>query len=574
MAKKIQLPDDAPFTEEQKKWLQSFLTQVLSEPEPAAAAGGAPVTILWGSQTGNAEGLAKKTAKALNKAGFTAESIDMAAYDHARLPSEERLLIITSTYGDGEAPDNAQALHEYLGGDQAPKLDKVNFAILALGDTDYPDFCQTGIDFEQFLTAAGAKPLMARVDCDVDFDDLYAQWRKDILAMFGASNAAVEVNVAETGPEPFGKKNPFPSPILKNYNLNGEGSAKETNHIELSLEGSDYDYQAGDALGVFPVNPADVVDEIIKSLPFDTNDEVPFPDGSEGSLRDALMYHYDIRKITKAFVTKWQARSGSPMLRAIVESGSKEAMDDFCWGRELVDLVVDHPADFADGEEFVGILKKLAPRLYSISSSPNAHPGEVHLTIGIVRYDSNYRSRGGVCSTFFADRAEGVQPGCFVHHNKAFRLPEDKSTDIIMVGPGTGIAPFRAFLEERQVSEATGRNWLFFGDQHAATDYLYQEQIEQFQKDGVLNQLDLAFSRDQADKIYVQTRMLEKGAELWAWLDGGASFYVCGDASRMAKDVDAALHTIAQEHGGLSADEAIAFIKDLRKAKRYNRDVY
>ena len=316
------------------------------------------------------------------------------------------------------------------------------------------------------------------------------------------------------------------------------------------------------------------MDEILAALPFNTKDEVPLPNGGEGSLRDALIKHYDIRKLTKAFLVAWQKRSGSPMLRAIIESDDKQAIDDFIWGRELIDLVQDHPADFEDGEEFVGVLKKLQPRLYSIASSPKAHPGEVHLTVAIVRYHSHYRDRGGVCSTFLADRADGLKPGVFVHTNKAFRLPENTDTDVIMVGPGTGIAPFRAFLEERQATEAKGKNWLFFGDQHVSSDFLYEKQLKEMQGNGTLTRLDTAFSRDQKEKIYVQTRMKESGAELWSWLQNGAYFYVCGDASRMAKDVDAALVEIAQEHGNMSGEQAEEYIKELRKEKRYCRDVY
>lgn len=375
-------------------------------------------------------------------------------------------------------------------------------------------------------------------------------------------------------PQCFGKKNPFPAEILNNYNLNGEGSAKQTHHIELSLDGSDLEYEVGDSLGVYPLNPSETVDEILKALPFNTKEDVPLPDGREAPLREALIQYYDIRKLTKPLLQTWQQRSGSPMLRAIVQSGDKEAMDEFIWGRELIDLVRDYPADFVDGEEFVSILKKLQPRLYSIASSPNAHPGEVHLTVGVVRYQSHYRDRGGVCSTFLSDRSGGLKPGVFVHHNKAFRLPENTAANVIMVGPGTGIAPFRAFLEERKVSGAKGQNWLFFGDQHEASDFIYQVELDAMQKDGSLNRLDTAFSRDQSEKIYVQNRMEQNGAELWKWLESGAYFYVCGDASRMAKDVDAALHTIARQHGGLSEDQAADYIKQLRKEKRYSRDVY
>jgi sulfite reductase (NADPH) flavoprotein alpha-component len=372
----------------------------------------------------------------------------------------------------------------------------------------------------------------------------------------------------------YGKKNPFPSPILRSHNLNAPDSEKETYHVELSLEGSGLEYVVGDALGVFPRNPEEQVDEILSGLPFNVNEEVSLPNGGEASLREALITGYDIRSLTPKFLRAWQERSGSPRLRSVVESEDRKVMNDFCWGRELIDLVTDYPADFADEEDFVSVLKRLQPRLYSISSSPNAHPGEVHLTIVVVRYHSHGRQRGGVCSTFFADRAEGIQPGVFVHHNKAFQLVEDNDAPIIMVGPGTGIAPFRAFLEERKIRGAKGNNWLIFGNPYRKTDFLYEEQFASLQTEGLLNRFDVAFSRDQAEKIYVQHRMEEKGQEIWSWLEDGATLYVCGDATRMARDVDATLHDIVEKHGGKSEDEAKDFVKALKKEKRYQRDVY
>jgi sulfite reductase (NADPH) flavoprotein alpha-component len=374
--------------------------------------------------------------------------------------------------------------------------------------------------------------------------------------------------------EPFGKKNPFPSPLLNSYDLNKEGSPRETYHIELSLKDSGLEYQVGDALGVLSHNPAQVVDEMLPLLPFNVKEVVPLPSGTEVPLREALITSYDIRSLNKRLLAAWSERSGSPFLRALVESGSREEIEEFCWGRELIDLINDHPADFADGEEFVSVLKKLQPRLYSIASSPNAHPGEVHLTVAIVRYNSHGRDRGGVCSTYLSDRVGDVCSGVFVHNNKAFRLPEDHSKDIIMVGPGTGIAPLRAFLEEREISKASGRNWLFFGNPCRATDFIYEDEINAWIENGTLTKLDLAFSRDQENKIYVQDRMLEAGAELWDWLKGGGYFYVCGDASRMAKDVDKALQTILKTHGGMSDEEAVDYLKNLKKEKRYARDVY
>ncbi len=575
MSSPIVIPENAPFNAEQRAWLSEFLTKALGGDavsiEPTGPA--IPVTILWGSQTGNSEGVAKKFMKALKAGNYEPEVIDMAAYDKSKLPTEKNLLVITSTYGDGEPPDNAADLHEYIMGDDVPSLEGVNYSVFALGDSEYPDFCQCGIEFDQRLEVFGAKRMFKRIDCDVDYDDEFSEWKQGVIAAMGGMG---EVSAAQEviEDEPYGKKNPFPSPLLNSYDLNKGGSVRETYHVELSLKDSGLEYQTGDALGVLSHNPAQVVDEILPLLPFNVKDEVPLPNGEEASLREALITSYDIRSLNKKLLQAWSERSGSPFLRALVESGSREEIDEFCWGRELIDLINDHPADFGDGEEFVGVLKKLQPRLYSIASSPNAHPEEVHLTVAIVRYNTHGRDRGGVCSTYLADRVGDVCSGVFVHNNKAFRLPEDLSKDVIMVGPGTGIAPFRAFLEEREVSKASGRNWLFFGNPYRATDFIYEDQINGWVENGTLSKLDLAFSRDQEEKIYVQDKMLEAGADLWEWLQGGGYFYVCGDASRMAKDVDKALHTIAQTHGGLSEEEAVDYFKNLKKEKRYARDVY
>ncbi len=574
MVMPIHIPDDAPFSPEQREWLGQFLNKMLSGASLSAASGPViPVTILVGSQTGNAESTAKKLAKKMIKMNFEPSVIDMGDYEKEKLPQESKLLIITSTYGDGEPPDNAADLHSWILSDSAPKLEGVSYSVLALGDREYPDFCQCGIEFDQRFAELGAERVFDRVDCDVDFDDEFKLWSEGVIDAFGGSAAATE-ELVEQEEDGYTKKNPFPAEILKNFNLNDPDSVRETHHIEIELNGSGIEYEVGDALGVYPVNDPEVVDQILAALPFNTKEDVPLPDGGEAPLREALIYNYDIRSINKAFIEKWQERSGSPFLRSLVEADDKKEYEDFCWGRELIDLVVDYPADFSDAEDFAGVLKKLQPRLYSISSSPNAHPGEVHLTIAIVRYNSHGRERGGVCSTWFADRSCGEKARVFVHSNKAFRLPESGDAPLIMCGPGTGIAPFRAFLEERKIQEAKGENWLFFGNPHAKTDFLYQEELEQMQKDGVLTRLDTAFSRDQKEKVYVQDRMLESGAEIWQWFENGAYFAICGDASRMAKDVDAALHQIVEKYGKKSSDEAKEYMNQLKKEKRYVRDVY
>jgi len=577
MANPITIPDNAPFTPEQRAWLAAFLGDLMAGNQTANKPAGPsePVTILYGTQTGTAEGLAKKLSKQLVKKNFEPACFDMADYDRTRLASEKNLIIIVSTYGDGEPPDSAAEFHGWIMGEDAPKLDGVRFSVLALGDSGYPDFCQCGIEFDSRLADLGATRIVERVDVDVDPDVPYAAWSAAVIAALGPAMAMEAVTQADDDDDAdsgYSKKKPFAATVLKNLNLHGPGE-KRTHHIELSLAGSGLHYEVGDALGVMPVNPASVVDEILANLPFKPG-EITLANGSDVSLRNALLHHYDIGTLSKPLIQKWQSRSGSPFLRSLVEADDRDHYDHFCWGREVIDLVIDHPADFGDSDEFVSILRPLQPRLYSIASSPKAHPDEVHLCVSVVSYRTHGRQRGGICSTFLADRLDGVNPGIYVHTNNAFRLPADGTTPVIMVGPGTGIAPFRAFLEERQATAAVGKNWLFFGNPHRASDFLYEEELTAWHKDGLLAKLDVAWSRDQKEKIYVQHLMLQHGEEIWNWLRDGAAFYVCGDASRMAKDVDAALLEIARTHGKLDEKGAENAIADLKKQKRYLRDVY
>lgn len=576
MAGPLFVPENAPFSPEQRQWLNDFFAKQIASGATTSAdteAPAIPVTILWGSQTGNAESCAKIMAKSLNGGRFDTEVFDLSAYETSRLSKEKNVLVITSTYGDGEPPDNAADFVETLLSESAPRMEGVKFSVLALGDTEYPDFCETGIVIDRRMGELGGERVYDRVDCDVDYDESFDTWKAGIIDVLGAGAAVAELSEAPSEDEPYSKKKPFPSKVLVNRDLNKEGAFKSTHHLEFSLADSGLTYEAGDALGVLPKNPKKAVDELIAALPFNTTRPVPTPVG-EIPLEEALTSHFDIRSLSQKLVTAWQSRSGSPFLRSIVEADDKEVWDDFLWGRELIDLAVDYPADFRDGEEFVGVLKKLQPRLYSISSSPKAHQDEVHLTVAKVTYDSHGRSRGGVCSTYLADHCDGASPGVFVHVNKAFRPPADPTVPMIMVGPGTGVAPFRAFLEDRQADKATGKNWLFFGNPYRSTDYLYEDELTAMQEDGVLTKLSLAFSRDQKEKIYVQHLMVDEGAELWQWLEEGGYFFVCGDASRMAKDVDKALHQVIEIHGKKTPEEAIDYVKQLKKDKRYSRDVY
>lgn len=370
----------------------------------------------------------------------------------------------------------------------------------------------------------------------------------------------------------YDKKNPFPADIIKNINLNGEGSAKETRHVEISLKDSGMHYDAGDALGVYPLNSEEDVDAVIQAGQWDIN-EVVTVDDTEVTLKEAFTEKLDITGLSKVLFKKYAKLQGSDEIQKLVVN--KEGLEDWLWGRQWVDLLTDFPIENFKASDFIEILRPLSPRLYSIASSIHAHPEEVHLTVGAVRYNAYGRSRVGVCSTYLADRVEETaKVKVYLHHNQNFKLPENSDTPIIMVGPGTGIAPFRSFIEERIALGATGKSWLFFGDQHEKCDYLYREEWEQYLKDGKLDKIDLAFSRDTAEKVYVQHKMLENSQEIWSWIQGGAHFYVCGDASKMAKDVNNALIQIAIQEGEMEEVEATKFIKQLQKDKRYQRDVY
>ncbi|MDQ8187153.1 sulfite reductase subunit alpha [Pelagicoccus sp. SDUM812002] len=564
------IPDSAPFSVEQRAWLNGFLAGMFSSQEVGQGAvvmEAKPVSILWGSQTGNSEGLARKISKTLGSKGFLPTVYDMDDYDITKLADESLLLLVTSTFGDGEPPDNAAAFYNWLLGGDAPKLDKLKYSVLALGDSNYPDFCKCGIDLDLRFKALGATPLVERVDCDADYDDAFEAWLKAVEEAAGAANAGSGEAVASSGEPEYGKKNPFPAKLLNNYNLNGDESSKETRHVEISIEDSGFSYEPGDALAVLPVNDSQYVENLLKAAGFTGNEEV------EGTtLRKALTENYDVTNLTLKTLKTYAELSGSQKLVEIADD--KDAFKAYAWGRQFIDLLTEAPLNFEKPEALLALLGKLAPRLYSISSSPRAHQNEVHVTVGVVRYDAHGASRKGVCSNFLANHTGEEPVRIYFHHSKTFKLPQDSNAPVVMVGPGTGIAPFRAFLEERAATMASGKNWLFFGDQHAATDYLYQEQLSEYQASGVLTKLDTAFSRDQEQKVYVQDRMREKGAELYEWLETGGHFYVCGDASRMAKDVDTALHHVIAEHGKKTEEEAAAYVEAMKKSKRYLRDVY
>jgi sulfite reductase (NADPH) flavoprotein alpha-component len=531
-----QIPENAPFNPLQRQWINGYLAGLFSGRSHPASAEGArpslgPLLFLWGSQTGGAESLAKKFAKDAKARGFESNATGLDSSSPADLTNHPRVCIVTSTYGDGDMPDNAQAYWDALNSDAAPSLKNLSFSVLALGDRNYTQFCKAGVLFDERLAALGAKRIQARVDCDVDEETLGHKWFANLMETLAPDSAAPPHAAAAAGQSAFSKNNPFPAILKTNRLLTGEGSAKETRHFEIVLDGSGLEYEVGDALGVIPANCPEFVAEILTAAGLAGDESIELKDGTAMPLLDALTSRLDLAPFNAAL-----------------------------------------PAPGISAQELVTPLRALQHRLYSISSSPKAHPGEVHLTVGIVRYEIDGRSCKGVCSTFLAERAQTVP--VFIHKSPGFRLPSDTSLPVIMIGPGTGIAPFRAFLEERRATAPNSKNWLFFGDQHVATDFLYRDELEAMFSDGVLTHLDTAFSRDQTEKIYVQNRMLEHSAKLWEWLQEGAHLYVCGDGKRMARDVDAALLRIVSEQGALTDEAARAFINQLKSERRYQRDVY
>jgi sulfite reductase (NADPH) flavoprotein alpha-component len=593
------LPENAPFTPEQRSYLNGFFAGLFSwRTAPSATApvnqSLRPLTILFGSQTGNAEGLAKRAAKEASKQGFASTTFEMTQYPREHLTTEKNLLIITSTYGDGDPPDNAKTFWEFLSSADQAALSHINFSVLALGDSNYPKFCACGKNFDQRLEQLGARRIHPRIDCDVDYEETFVKWLSGVLASFDESQSSVisgqlsvvscrkdEPHRTDHGPRAtdeqsrYNKKHPFPAPLLTNRKLNGDGSAKDTRHVEIALDGSGLIYEVGDALGVMPTNCQELVEEILAALACSGDEAVLGREGQEVPLREALLRHYEITRIPKPILEAVAQRSNDPDLKKLTAPDVNGELTQFLYGREIIDLLFAFPNAKFCAEEFVGLLKKLQPRLYSISSSPKVRAGQVHLTVSAVRYESLGRRRKGVCSTFLADRTDsGTFVPVFVHTNKGFRPPTYGHRPIIMIGPGTGIAPFRAFLEERRAVGATGRNWLFFGDQHERTDFLYRNELEAMHHEGTLARLDTAFSRDQAEKVYVQHRLLEHAKEVYAWLEEGAHFYVCGDASRMAKVVHQALHEVVEVGGGLTPDRSAEYVENLKAERRYQRDVY
>ncbi|ASB71419.1 assimilatory sulfite reductase (NADPH) flavoprotein subunit [Bacillus subtilis] len=580
-------------TESQKIWLSGYLSaQSVSAQETAGAPAAAvsaeapapavskEVTVLYGSQTGNAQGLAENAGKQLEQSGFQVTVSSMSDFKPNQLKKVNNLLIVVSTHGEGEPPDNALSFHEFLHGRRAPKLEDLRFSVLALGDSSYEFFCQTGKEFDQRLEELGGKRISPRVDCDLDYDEPAAEWLEGVLKGLneagGGSAAPAPAAASQTGESSYSRTNPFRAEVLENLNLNGRGSNKETRHVELSLEGSGLTYEPGDSLGVYPENDPELVELLLKEMNWDPEEIVTLnKQGDVRPLKEALISHYEITVLTKPLLEQAAQLTGNDELRELLAPGNEENVKAYIEGRDLLDLVRDYGPFSVSAQEFVSILRKMPARLYSIASSLSANPDEVHLTIGAVRYGAHGRERKGVCSILCAER---LQPGdtlpVYVQHNQNFKLPKDPETPIIMVGPGTGVAPFRSFMQEREETGAEGKAWMFFGDQHFVTDFLYQTEWQNWLKDGVLTKMDVAFSRDTEEKVYVQHRMLEHSAELFDWLQEGAAVYICGDEKHMAHDVHHTLLEIIEKEGNMSREEAEAYLADMQQQKRYQRDVY
>ncbi|HEZ3561004.1 assimilatory sulfite reductase (NADPH) flavoprotein subunit [Neisseria meningitidis] len=533
------------------------------------------VTVLSASQTGNAKSVADKAADSLEAAGIQVSRAELKDYKAKNIAGERRLLLVTSTQGEGEPPEEAVVLHKLLNGKKAPKLDKLQFAVLGLGDSSYPNFCRAGKDFDKRFEELGAKRLLERVDADLDFAAAADGWTGRIVARLkeeAAKNRATPPAGLQTASEGrYCKADPFPAALLVNQKITARQSDKDVRHIEIDLSGSDLHYLPGDALGVwFDNNPA-LVGEILDLLGIDPATEIQ-AGGKMMPVARALSSHFELTQNTPAFVKGYAAFAHYEELDKIIADNA--VLQDFVQNTPIVDVLHRFPASLT-AEQFIRLLRPLAPRLYSISSAQAEVGDEVHLTVGVVRFEHEGRARTGGASGFLADCVE--EDGTvrvFVERNDGFRLPEDKSKPIVMIGSGTGIAPFRAFLQQRATENATGKNWLFFGNPHFARDFLYQTEWQQFAKEGFLHKYDFAWSRDQEEKIYVQHKIREQAAELWQWLQEGAYVYVCGDAAKMAKDVEAALLDVIIQAGHLNRDDAEEYLNTLREEKRYQRDVY
>ncbi|MDK6298693.1 assimilatory sulfite reductase (NADPH) flavoprotein subunit [Staphylococcus caprae] len=554
--------------------------EMLQEKEPEVIPQKRSITILYGSETGNAQGLAEIFEERLSDIGNEVTLKSMDDFKPKDLKKVEDLFIITATHGEGDPPDNAVELHEYIHGRKAPKLDGVRFSVLALGDQTYEFFCQTGKDFDNRLAELGAERIYDRVDCDVDYDEDAEKWMANVINAIDSTPAdtdseqVVSESIKSAKEKKYSKSNPYDAEVLTNINLNGRGSNKETRHVELLLDNFGEEYEPGDCLVVLPQNDPALVDLLISTLGWSPDTQVLInDDGDTLNLEEALTSHFEITKLTKPLIENAATFFDNEELSEKVQD--KAWIQNYIEGRDLIDLLNDFATTDLQPENMYQLLRKLPPREYSISSSYKATPDEVHITVGAVRYNAHGRDRTGVCSVQFAERIqEGDTVPIYLKRNPNFKFPQNEETPVIMIGPGTGVAPFRSYMQEREELGFKGNTWLFFGEQHFTTDFLYQTEWQEWLNDGTLSKLDVAFSRDTDQKVYVQHKIAENSEQFNQWIENGGAIYVCGDESKMAKDVHLAIREVLMKEQNLSEEDAEEYLKQLKRDKRYQRDVY
>lgn len=572
------------FTPEQLAWVSGYFWGVLNPRSGADAVTRAPergspgITLISASQTGNARRVAEALRDDLLAVNLNVNLVNAGDYKFKQIACEKLLVVVTSTQGEGEPPEEAVALHKFLFSKKAPRLNNTAFAVFSLGDTSYEFFCQAGKDFDNKLAELGGERLLDRVDADVEYQTVAAQWRARIVDVLKSRTpvttpvpSVVSGAVNEIHTSPYTKEAPLRASLSVNQKITGRNSEKDVRHIEIDLGDSGLCYQPGDALGVWYQNDPALVKEIVELL-WLKGDEPVAVDGKLLPLTEALQWHFELTVNTAGIVENYATLTRSEFLLPLV--GDKAQLQHYAAATPIADMLRFSPSQL-DADALVGLLRPLTPRLYSIASSQAEVENEVHLTVGVVRYDIEGRARAGGASSFLADRVDDEgEVRVFIEHNDNFRLPTNPETPIIMIGSGTGIAPFRAFIQQRVADEASGKNWLFFGNPHFTEDFLYQVEWQRYVKEGLLSRIDLAWSRDQKEKIYVQDKLRERGAELWRWINDGAHIYVCGDANRMAKDVEQALLEVIAEFGGMDLESADEYLSELRVARRYQRDVY
>ncbi|EBT7484657.1 NADPH-dependent assimilatory sulfite reductase flavoprotein subunit [Salmonella enterica] len=572
------------FTPEQLAWVSGYFWGVLNPRSDADAVTCAPergspgITLISASQTGNARRVAEALRDDLLAVNLNVNLVNAGDYKFKQIACEKLLVVVTSTQGEGEPPEEAVALHKFLFSKKAPRLNNTAFAVFSLGDTSYEFFCQAGKDFDNKLAELGGERLLDRVDADVEYQTVAAQWRARIVDVLKSRTpvttpvpSVVSGAVNEIHTSPYTKEAPLRASLSVNQKITGRNSEKDVRHIEIDLGDSGLCYQPGDALGVWYQNDPALVKEIVELL-WLKGDEPVAVDGKLLPLTEALQWHFELTVNTAGIVENYATLTRSEFLLPLV--GDKAQLQHYAAATPIADMLRFSPSQL-DADALVGLLRPLTPRLYSIASSQAEVENEVHLTVGVVRYDIEGRARAGGASSFLADRVDDEgEVRVFIEHNDNFRLPTNPETPIIMIGSGTGIAPFRAFIQQRAADEASGKNWLFFGNPHFTEDFLYQVEWQRYVKEGLLSRIDLAWSRDQKEKIYVQDKLRERGAELWRWINDGAHIYVCGDANRMAKDVEQALLEVIVEFGGMDLESADEYLSELRVARRYQRDVY